>query len=454
MASRLLMIHEGSHIWEGWRDLDGHELRCERIAWGSFRPDALQDCAAALVIPFLVPWAPQALSLFRWLKAHPISTPTLAVLPAEPEPELMHAAAEVVDDFVLWPVREIEWRQRVWRLLGRTQTDEASVPEQLLTEAGLAKLIGRAPAFTQTIAKIPMAARSGSPVLITGETGTGKELCARALHHLGPRRSFPFIPVDCGAVPDQLFENELFGHARGAFTDARGDQKGLVAMAAGGTLFLDEIDALSLPGQAKLLRFLQEQTFKPLGADRFVRADVNILAATNRDLEELVHERRFRSDLYFRLNVLSLHLAPLRSRREDIPLLARHFVEVTCAEKGLPRKTVSPLAVQRLMLHDWPGNVRELVNVIQRAVVFSAGRQILPCHVLSPSSDDEQREEPPHFPFRQARAQAVETFERSYVESLLCRHGGNVTRAAREAQKDRRAFGRLAKKYGVQRPRP
>src|SRR5207247_1989977 len=172
------------------------------------------------------------------------------------------------------------------------------------------------------------------------ETGTGKELCARAIHHLSSRRSFPFIPVDCAALPDHLFENEFFGHARGAFTDAHAEQKGLVAMAEGGTLFLDEIDALALTAQAKLLRFLEERAFKPLGADRFVKADVHVLAATNRSLEALIRNGQFRSDLYFRLNVLSLHLTPLRDRRGDIALLARHFVDACCVEGDLPRKSL------------------------------------------------------------------------------------------------------------------
>jgi DNA-binding NtrC family response regulator len=325
---------------------------------------------------------------------------------------------------------------------------------------GLAKLIGGTPSFLRTLTRIRLAARSGSPVLITGETGTGKELSARAIHHLSRRHSYPFIAVDCVAVPDHLFENELFGHARGAFTSAEGEQQGLVAMADGGTLFLDEIDALSPPAQAKLLRFLQERTFKPLGADRFVRADVNVLSATNRDLEALVREKQFRSDLYFRLNVLTLNLDPLRARREDIPLLARHFVDTVCAEQRVPRKLLSPAAVRKLTSQDWPGNARELFNVIQRAVVFSEGGSIQPQHVLSMPADapaapwdapasPADTSPPPASSFRQARATALAAFERGYVEGLLRRHAGNVTWAAREAQKDRRAFGRLVKKYGL-----
>jgi DNA-binding NtrC family response regulator len=334
-------------------------------------------------------------------------------------------------------------------MLGPRRQDIVSVQGRLTAEMGLANLVGQDPGFLRTIEKIPIIARSGNPVLITGETGTGKELCARAIHHLGKRRNFPFIPIDCGAFPDHLFENELFGHARGAFTDAHGEQKGLIAMAEGGTLFLDEIDSLSPAAQAKLLRFLQERTYKPLGADKLARADVSVIAATNQDLEALVRDKRFRSDLFFRLDVLRLHLPPLRERRADIPILARHFVGEVCGEGGLTRKTLTPATLRLLALADWPGNVRELFNVIQRAVLFCEGTQILPTHVsprIAPASARSL-----NGGFRQARAQAIETFEKLYVEDLLRTSQGNVTRAAREAQKDRRAFGRLVKKYHIDR---
>ena len=348
-------------------------------------------------------------------------------------------------------MHRLELRQRVCRILGPELHSEALVHAKLLEAHGLAKLVGADPAFRRTIEKIPIAARSGSPVLITGETGTGKELCARAIHHLSPRSSFPFIPVDCGALPDHLLENELFGHSRGAFTDARTDQKGLVALAEGGTLFIDEVDSLSLSGQAKLLRFLQEKTYRPLGADRFRHANVTVLAAVNQDPERLVAQHRLRSDLYFRLNVLRLYLPPLRERRDDIALLARHFVESLCAETNAGRKTLTPTAIRKLSHHDWPGNARELRNVIQRAVLFSEGSQILPGHVLTSDPLCDPVADVAGGGFREARSQAVAAFERDYVEDALRKHGGNVTRAAREAGKDRRAFGRLVKKYRIER---
>ena len=448
MARRLFMVLEGRHPLDELTDVADDEFAYDRIDWESFKPEHLQACAADLVVLVAGLGDPRAVQTFEWLKTHSIPSPTMAVLPDNPAHDLLQAAAAVVDDFVVLPVCRREWRHRVLRLVSAGRGTDV-VTDRLSAELAMMKLVGRAPAFVRTMSLIPGIARNGSPVLITGETGTGKELCARAIHHLGRRRDFPFVPVDCGAVPDHLFENELFGHARGAFTDAHGDQRGLVAMADRGTLFLDEIDALPLIGQSKLLRFLQERTFKPLGADRFVRADVNVLAATNRNLDSLVREQRFRADLYFRLNVLTLHMQPLRQRREDIQLLAQHFADAICAEQALGRTTVSPQSVRKLTHHDWPGNVRELYNVMQRAVLYADGGPIRPCHIVFAPGGEPRAEDGEQSSFRQAREKVIEAFERAYVDELLRRHGGNVSRAAREARKERRAFGRLAKKYGI-----
>ena len=424
-------------------------LRYERAEWSSLSFDRLPASTADLVVPMAVPQIGRATSFFEWLNVHPMAVPTLAVLPMDAEPSMLRVAAESVDDFIFWPIRSAEWTERVTRMLGRPRQDIVSVQRRLTGEMGLAKLVGQDPGFQRTIERIPVMARSGNPVLITGETGTGKELAARAIHHLGKRRNFPFIPIDCGAFPDHLFENELFGHARGAFTDAHGDQKGLIAMAEGGTLFLDEIDSLSPAAQAKLLRFLQERTYKPLGTDKLARADVSVIAATNQDLEALVRDKRFRSDLFFRLDVLRLHLPPLRERRGDIAVLAHHFVREICNEGGMTRKILTPATLRLLALADWPGNVRELFNVIQRAVLFCEGTLILPTHVSPRTTPASARAWGGGF--RHARTQAIETFEKLYVEDLLRTCQGNVTRAAREAQKDRRAFGRLVKKYHIDR---
>jgi DNA-binding NtrC family response regulator len=447
MSRRLLLIQEASNPLASVLEDGTSDIRYTSTEWTTFSPTAMAGRSADLVVAVAVPTNEQALGFFRWLREHPMSTPILAVVPGGLDPELLETVVHAVDDFMLWPASRAEWWHRVARILGPPDADPAATT--LLHEVGMTNLAGYDARFLGTIAKLPLLARSGLPVLITGETGTGKEMCARAIHLLGRRRSFPFIPVDCGALPDHLFENELFGHARGAFTDAHADHRGLVALAEGGTLFLDEIDALSLPAQAKLLRFLEDRTYRPLGAERFCRADVNVLAASNQDLEALVRRRQFRRDLYFRLNVLRADLPPLRERRGDVEVLAQRFLASLCAEAGLGHKTLTPPALRKLAGHDWPGNVRELLNVLQRAVVSVPGPQILPADLVLSSADPGT--ERAAGCFSEARTRAIEAFERRYVEDLLRKHQGNVTRASREAQHDRRAFGRLIKRYHIDR---
>lgn len=421
---------------------------CELANWDSLPFERLQHSQVQLLVAVAIPPAPAPLRLFKWLREHPIPRPTLAVLSSEIDDQTLSVISQATDDFVLWPIHQAELCLRVQRMIGpETRRDEVESAHEHLTEIlGMEQLVGQHPRFIRAIKTIPLIAKSDLPVLLTGATGTGKELCARAIHLLSSRRSFPFIPVDAGAIPDHLFENELFGHARGAFTDAHATQKGLAAMAEGGTLFLDEVDALSPRAQAKVLRFLQERTYKPLGSDRFVKAAVNIIAATNRDVETCVREKQFRADLYFRLNALRLDLPSLVDRRSDILVLARHFLRIQDSPESM-RKSLTPASVRKLESHDWPGNVRELFNVIQRAMLFTEGQFILPEHLALPVPGASA--EPAGGNFRKARTRIIEAFEKEYVERLLQEHNGSVTRAAIAAGKDRRAFGRLKKKYGV-----
>jgi len=419
----------------------------QQTTWDSFLPEQLHHYAAHLVVAVATSQFDRAMRFFQWLREHPMSTPLLAVVSSEAQPDLLRTALEISDDFILLPVHIEEWRHRLTRLLGAEGEDIESVRNRLNEQMGLAQIVGNDSAFLPTVKRIPLIAAADAPVLVTGETGTGKELCARAIHHLSKRRNFPFIPVACGAIPDHLFENELFGHSRGAFTDAAGDQKGLAAIAEAGTLFLDDIDALSLAAQAKLLRFLEDHSYKPLGAERFVRANVKVISATNHDLESAVRDGSFRSDLYFRLNVLQLHLPPLRERCGDISVLAHHFLKSLCASTNGQQKSFSPSALYKLQGYDWPGNVRELFNVIQRAIVFSDGTQILPSHLSIPLSAG--KPPMPEASFREGRSKVIEAYERKYVGELLARCNGNITRAARQAGKDRRALGRLVKKLNI-----
>jgi two-component system, NtrC family, response regulator GlrR len=440
MAKSLLVIGTAAEVSSA-REIDPESAtRWTFLEWQQFRPEMLRTRAERVVVVFATG---AHAALFRWLRAHPIPQMLLAIVDASMDGDTIDTA----DDFLLWPATRAELRCRVERLARSVAPDREELCRKLADELALAQLVGNAPCFVEAIRLLALFAKNEMPILILGETGTGKELCARAAHFLGARRNGPFVAVDCSALPDHLFENEMFGHARGAYTDAREEQKGLVALSERGTLFLDEVDSLSLAAQGKLLRFLQEKTFKPLGAEKFLHAEVTVLAATNRELAQCVAAGAFRSDLYYRLNVLQVRVPPLRDRPGDVPLLARHFLDIACAR--MPhRKAFSPPALRKLAMHDWPGNVRELMNVVQRAAVIAEGNVVLPCHVALPNEISEPEEET-RATFRTARAKSLEMFERAYVQDMLAKHEGNVSRAARAAGKERRAFGRLVKKYNL-----
>jgi two-component system response regulator HydG len=289
---------------------------------------------------------------------------------------------------------------------------------------------------------------STASVLITGESGTGKEVAARALHERGPRRDAPFVAINCSAVPESLLESELFGHVKGAFTDARAARTGLCVQASGGTLLLDEIGDMPLALQPKLLRALQERTVRPVGGDTEVPFDVRLIATTNRDLRALIDEERFREDLYFRINVIHVELPPLRARGGDVLLLAQHFLDVQAARAGKLVTGIAPPAAEKLLAYSWPGNVRELQNAIERAIALTRYEQItvedLPetiraykrSHVLI-ASDDPSELVP------------LEEVERRYTLRVLEAVGGNKTLAARVLGITRKTLYRKLEQYGV-----
>jgi DNA-binding NtrC family response regulator len=316
-------------------------------------------------------------------------------------------------------------------------------------------LVGHSRALRTVVSTIRRIADHDVSVAIYGETGTGKELVARALHYTGARCTGPFIPVNCGALTDNLFESELFGHARGAFTDARRDHAGLVEQAERGTLFLDEIEALSPRGQVALLRFLQDKSYRRVGGNRQLTADVRIIVASNVAPDSLHGDaNRFRDDLYYRLNVLPILVPPLRERREDIALLAQHFLTLFKARFNLPGKYLGQAGMAWLLEQDWPGNVRELENTLQRGLLLAEGDEIEPRYLQAPAESGttacaEDTADMQSLPFHEARARVVEAFEHAYLQDLLARSGGNVTRAARTAGKERRSLGRLLKKHRI-----
>jgi two-component system, NtrC family, response regulator GlrR len=323
-----------------------------------------------------------------------------------------------------------------------------------MSRVTIGNLIGCSPAFQDAVELIRHIAETDAPVLIEGETGTGKEVAARAIHYSGARQARPFVAVNCGALPEQLIENELFGHARGAYTDAHGSQVGLVALADGGTLFLDEVESLCARGQVALLRFLQDLRYRPLGGHREELANVRIIAATNVNLWQMVVAKQFRPDLYYRLQILFLRLPPLRERTGDPGLLASHFAGAFSARYGWSHRQFARDSLALLDRYDWPGNVRELENLVHRAMLLTPDPLVtVPREWLTP---DPAAADAPHLAgdyfdlsLIEAKGRVVEEFERVYLSRALAQTGGNVSEAARRSGKERRAFGKLLRKHSI-----
>jgi two-component system response regulator GlrR len=360
--------------------------------------------------------------------------------------EVLRALHNGLDDFICCPFETSDLFPRVHRFFSPCTPSAARGQH---SHFRLDSLIGEDEGFVKLITSLPRVAEAETTCVIYGETGTGKELIARAIHYVSPRCGKPFVPVNCGAVPDHLFENEVFGHAKGAFTDASTAEIGLVRVAEKGTLFLDEVDALSLSAQVKLLRFLQDREYRPLGSPQTIRGDVRVIAATNTCLRKKVQDRLFREDLFHRLNVLHLTVPALRDRPMDIPILAYHFLKKYAHQHRRNVVAFAPAALARLHQFTWPGNVRELEAVVERAVILSSGRLLQAADIDLPSV--KPNDEPSLHPFQLAKQQTVRGFERAYVVSLLTTYAGNVSHAAKAAGKERRAFQRLMQRHGLAR---
>jgi two-component system nitrogen regulation response regulator NtrX len=315
-------------------------------------------------------------------------------------------------------------------------------------------MVGESAAIKRLRAEIAQAAPSNGRVLIFGENGTGKELVARAIHAQSQRAALPFVEVNCAAIPEELIESELFGHTRGAFTGALAARKGKFELADGGTLFLDEIADMSLKTQAKVLRALQEQRIEPVGGAGGVDVDVRVIAATNKQLDAEIRAGRFREDLYFRLNVIPFHVPPLRERREDVPLLTRHFLQLLSAEHGRRPREMSAEALAALARLSWPGNVRELRNILERLVIMTPGELIelrhLPVSLATSGAElaPEVAEGPPDASRGTLQA-AREEFERGYIQRRYRECGGNMSRTAEVLGVERSNLYRKMKGYGL-----
>jgi DNA-binding NtrC family response regulator len=349
------------------------------------------------------------------------------------------------DDAALVIARAVERK----RLRERTELLQRELDQRY----GFHQLVGKSPAMRQVYGLLQRAAALDITVLLTGETGTGKELAARAIHEEGRRKDARFVAVNCGALPADLIESELFGHARGAFTGAAAARAGLFEEAHGGTIFLDEIGELPLALQVKLNRVLQEREIRRVGETRPVAIDVRVIAATHRDLRAEVAAGRFREDLYFRLNVFPVMLPALRDRREDVPVLAGHFLAKAAGDLHREVTGFEPEVLRALMGYDWPGNVRELQNAIERAVAVARGPVLsprdLPVEVTGAAAEGPPASMLATIPYRDALEQARERTSRDYLAALMREFDGNVTRAAERAGMERESLHRLLRRYGV-----
>ncbi|OGA43497.1 MAG: Fis family transcriptional regulator [Betaproteobacteria bacterium RIFCSPLOWO2_12_FULL_62_13] len=361
-------------------------------------------------------------------------------------------------DYLPKPFDPDELKLVVERALERRRLvqENLNLKSEVSSKYRLQNIVGSSPQMQQVYRLIAKCAPTNSTVLVTGESGTGKELIARAIHYNSLRKDKPFVPVDCNSLSENLLESEMFGHVKGSFTGAVANKKGMFEVADGGTLFLDEIGNLSLSTQAKLLRVIQEREFRAVGDTRTQGANFRLITATNKDLKAMVAEETFREDLFYRINIFPIQIPPLRERRDDIPALAHHFLNIFSKELEKKMTAISEGAMNMLVNYDWPGNVRELENTVHRAAILAADEVIRKAHLVNiidmspqlgldvPRTGDELKRVK-----KVAREKSVENIEKLFVLEALKRNGWNVTKSAEETGMQRANFQALMKKYQI-----
>lgn len=359
-------------------------------------------------------------------------------------------------DFVSKPFERDEIIFRIQKALERSRLIAENRRLLEANRSNETELVGHSDAIRQVYEKIGLVADSDVTVLITGESGTGKDLTARSIHRLSHRKGYPFIPVNCPTIPEHILESELFGYKKGAFTNAYKDKTGLFQEADRGTVFLDEIGDIGPAIQTKLLRVIQEKEIKPLGDNTPLTVDVRIIASTNRDLGKKIRNREFREDLFYRLSVITIDLPPLRDRIEDIPLLAAHLVEKHCSKMKKPLKIVSEAALNLLVKHPWQGNVRELENVLIQGILYAKGDLIQPDDVTLADRVSGRRNmdvcpagDLSGFSYKEAKEHALRQFNHEYVGSMLSVTGGNITRAARKCGLERQTLQQIIRRFDI-----
>jgi DNA-binding NtrC family response regulator len=456
MKQKILIVDDNPDITRLLERLIGNTLQLD-ILTASSAEAALrilkEKTVNCLLVDMKMPGM-DGMELLRHIKEHDASLPVIIMTAYGAIETAVEAMKEGAYDFITKPFEE----ERLLHTVRRALEHEHLLRKNLDLERRIREkeketfFVGESPRMKELIDTIKLVAGTDVTVLITGETGTGKELAARMTHNLSSRTGKPFVAVNCPAIPENILESELFGYRKGAFTGANSDREGLFQAAQGGTLFLDEIGDISSSLQAKLLRVLQERELKPLGDTTTRRVDVRVIAATNRDLEANVAAGLFRSDLYYRLNVVSIKTPPLRDIPEDIPLIAYHFLSQFCGELGFDRKKLTEEAIQFLVSCPWKGNARELQNEIKRAVIFSKSDMLTPadfgqCAAMITTRKDAL--ETNGLNYREAKKKVLAEFNIEYISNLLRRTEGNVSLAAQYANVERQSLQHLMRQYEI-----
>jgi DNA-binding NtrC family response regulator len=442
-TARILIVDDELIMREslaGWLERDGHAV--ETAPSGEA---ALKKCAATRFDILMVDIKMEGMNGLELLRRIKESDPDAAVVIITAYGSIATAIEAMkggAHDYLLKPFEPGELSILVERIIQHQQQarENLYLKEQFKDRTRFESMIGQSAPMQGVFDLIRDVAPSAATVLITGETGTGKGLAAKAIHSHSPRRDGPFVVVNCGAIPEHLMESELFGYEKGAFTDAKQMKKGRLEIAHGGTLFLDEIGEIGMRMQIDLLRVLEDRVFYRVGGTQPLEADFRVIAATNRDLDQAVRDGRFRNDLYYRLNVVSFVMPSLKQRKEDIPLLAEHFLQRFTQEAHRPIDKISREAIDEMMVYDWPGNVRELQNAIERAVVVGKSRRILPEDLPI-----FRRQPPPDTP-----ADSLDDVEKAHIRKILAGSGWNIARSAKTLGIDRSTLYSKIKRYGIQ----
>ena len=445
-TAKILIVDDELIVRESladWLKRDGHKV--DTAASGE---EALEKCKKTRFDILLVDIKMEGMDGIELLKRVKEDDPDVAVVMITAYgsiPSAIEAMKSGAHDYLLKPFDPDELGVVIEKIIEEQNRAKETLylRQEYKDRTRFENMIGQSKAMQEIFDLIQKIAPIDSTVLITGETGTGKSLAAKAIHTNSPRSEGPFVVVNCGALPENLLESELFGYQKGAFTDAKTTKKGRLELAHGGTLFLDEIGEISMRMQIDLLRVLEDKVFYRLGGTQPIEADFRVIAATNKNLEEAVKKGEFREDLYYRLNVISFRMPPLRERKEDIPLLAEHFLHRFAQELNKPVDRISREAIDQMMLYDWPGNVRELENAIERAVVVCKGRTIMP-------------EDLPIFPHKESEpshGKSLMEVEKAHIIKILNENKWNISKSSQILGIDRSTLYNKIKRYGIKRPK-